>query len=512
MTALETARLELVKPGSPLDGTHRPDQPALSLVSELCSALAAEGVVYCHWKSNNALDRSARGENDLDLLVSRADERRFAGILSQLGFKEARLPADRQLPGILDYYGYDPEASQFVHVHAHYQLIMGDDMTKNYRLPIERPYLESAVQAGLFRVPSPEFEFMVLVIRMVLKHSSWDAILSLQGSLPASARRELAYLQNRIDRPRLYELLRQHVPFIGQPLFDRCLDSLRPDCRFWTRVKVGQQLQRALQAHACRSQASDTYLKLWRRASRAVRQRIFRRRPRKRLAQGGAMIALVGGDGAGKSTAVEELHAWLSKDFDVIQVHLGKPAWSWTTIIVRGLLKLGRLLGLFPYRKSSPRPPLDSESPVFPGYPWLLRTVCTARDRYRAYVKARRFATNGGLVLCDRFPLPPLLFMDGPQIAKMTAMARANRLVRFLMELEHRYYRHILLPDLLIVLRLDPEIAVQRRTDEEATSVRARGQEIWELEWQKTPARVINAGRPKAEVLSALKSLVWSEL
>ena len=105
------------------------EQSTLSLVYKLCKALEAEGVVYCHWKSNAALDRSARGDNDLDLLVSRADVQRFTEILHQLGFKEAWVPPEQQMPGVLDYYGYDGDANRLVHVHAHYQLILGHHMT-----------------------------------------------------------------------------------------------------------------------------------------------------------------------------------------------------------------------------------------------------------------------------------------------------------------------------------------------------------------------------------------------
>ncbi len=43
----------------------------LELVDALCVALADATVTYCHWKSNEALDRSLSGDNDLDLLVAR---------------------------------------------------------------------------------------------------------------------------------------------------------------------------------------------------------------------------------------------------------------------------------------------------------------------------------------------------------------------------------------------------------------------------------------------------------
>ena len=53
----------------PIDGGS---DPGLELVRRLCQTLSTEGVDYCHWKSNEALDRSARAESDLDLLVGPA--------------------------------------------------------------------------------------------------------------------------------------------------------------------------------------------------------------------------------------------------------------------------------------------------------------------------------------------------------------------------------------------------------------------------------------------------------
>jgi thymidylate kinase len=488
------------------------EQSTLNLVYKLCQALKAKGVAYCHWKSNAALDRSARGDNDLDLLVDRADVQRFTEILYQLGFKEATAPSRQQMPGVLDYYGYDKGADKLVHVHAYCQLILGHDATKNHRLPIERPFLESSVQGDLFKVPAPEFELIVFVIRMALKYSTWDAILGRQGTLSIAERQELEYLEARASQTRIYDTLNQHVPYVDATLFDSCLHSLEPGFSMWARVKVGQRLQNRLRAQARRSQLADVSLKLWRRVVWPIRSRVFRCLPKKRIADGGLMIAIVGGDGAGKSTAVDELHAWLSQDFEAIKMHMGKPSWSWTTIVVRGILKIGRSLGLYPFLRAPVQYKVDANSVVFPGYPWLLREVCTARDRYLTYVKARRFATNGGLVICDRFPLPQVKFMDGPQAERMTGTCKNNRLIAFLIHLERKYYQPIMLPELLIVLRINPETAVQRKTDEDAASVRARSTEIWELDWQETPAHIIDADRSRAEVLSELKALVWSQL
>jgi thymidylate kinase len=507
-----------------LQNNIAPQPPALNLIFELCQALTEEDISYCHWKSNNALDRSASGDNDLDLLVSRADVSRFTEILYRLGFKQAKAPAEKQMPGVLDYYGYDEKADRLIHVHAHYQLILGHDMTKNYRLPIERPYLESAVQDDLFKVPAPEFEFIVFVIRMVLKHSTWDVILGREGTLKNAERQELSYLQDRINRERVDDILKNHLPYINVELFNDCIQALQPACSTWTRIKTGQQLQTRLKANTRRPLFSDTYLKLWRRVALAIRRRIFKSSFKYRLESGGAMIAVVGGDGAGKSTAVDALYDWLSKSFETTRVHMGKPAWSWTTITIRGILKIGNLLRLYPV-ESTFRETLNEKSLVSPGYPWLLREVCRARDRYRTYIKARRFAANGGLVICDRFSLPQIRLMDGPLAARFISELMAgpqagqfmgpqqdSRPARILVKMDERYYQQTVLPELLFVLRVDPEIAVQRRSDEDASAVRERSTEIWELNWEHTDAHIIDAGKSKTDVLSELKALLWPEL
>ena len=484
---------------------------SLHLVEQLCKELASEEVVYCHWKSNVAIDLSASGDNDLDLLIDRAEVQRFTEILHRLGFKQASDLPEKQLPGVLNFYGYDKDSERFVHVHAHYQLIFGQDATKNYRIPIEKPFLASATQEHLFKIPEPEFEFIIFVIRMILKHSTWDAILSLQGTLIKTEPQELADLTRQVDINRVHELLRKYLPYLDPTFFDRCVRALSPECTIRFRIQVGQQLQNKLKAHArCKSQIVDTYLKLWRRLAWGVQRRLFKQR--KRLTAGGATIAIVGGDGAGKSTAVDELYSWLSPIFSTTRVHLGKPPWSIGTFLARGAHKAGRLLGLIPKTEVSVYSVRNGRFSGFPGYLWLLREVFVARDRYRQYVKARRFATNGGLVICDRFPLTQIKLMDGMQASHILKFEQANGLTRFLLALEAKYYQQIMPPDVLIVLRLDPEIAVQRRSEEDPDWIRSRSEEIWRVDWQHISAFIVDSGQSKSEVLAEIKALVWQNI
>jgi thymidylate kinase len=101
---------------------------------------------------------------------------------------------------------------------------------------------------------------------------------------------------------------------------------------------------------------------------------------------------------------------------------------------------------------------------------------------------------------------------EGPRANQLLSPRLDHWFARFLIKLEKSYYQQILLPELLIVLRLDPEIAVQRKTDEDAQSVRTRSTEIWKLSWENTDVHVIDASKSKTEVASEIKTLIWSQL
>jgi thymidylate kinase len=489
------------------EGKKMEEHTVLDLIANLCRILAAQKIDYCHWKSNSFLARSASGDNDLDLLVSRNHAQCFAEILFGLKFKESLLPVDEELPGVRNYYGCDQKTGRLVHVHAHFQLILGNDLSKNYRLPLEKVYLESSTQGDLFRVPSPEFELVVLVIRMALKHSTWDSLLMRHGQLSTTERVELNDLSTQETLSKVETVL-CHLPGLSRELFDLCLRSLQPGCRLSMRIKAGEQLQRALKPCARTSHLQDVILKFSRRIGQFIQRRIFRYKPKNSFANGGLFIAIVGGDGAGKTTVIDELDEWLSAKFRVKKLHLGKPAWSWMTTVIRGILKMGTLLRLYPFEGDTYEESLQPH-----GYPWFIRAVCTARDRYLTYKQARRLSSNGSIVLCDRYSFPGFMKMDGPQCEQAVSNSKKTGwLLRFLVNTEKYFYQQIKLPDLLIVLKADPEITVRRKKDETQVSVRARSLEVWSLDWKKLSAFEVNANRSKEESLAEVKNIFWEHL
>jgi hypothetical protein len=212
------------------------------------------------------------------------------------------------------------------------------------------------------------------------------------------------------------------------------------------------------------------------------------------------VIALVGGDGAGKSTSAAELASWLTPHIAMKRAHLGHPPRSLFTLAVGGALKIEQWLNQRLGRQSRGASHLE-----------LLRYACTARDCYRLYQRVHRFAAAGGVAICERYPVPQVPTHVGPCIPTLIP-DNPSSLARLLRAVEAEYYARILAPDALFVLRLDPELAVLRKPEEPANYVRARVRAACEADWRGSTAQVVDASRTFPEVLSDLKSRLWAIL
>jgi len=488
------------------ESTHGVDtdngSSALAVVDRLATRLADVGVRYCHWKSNEALGLSLTGENDLDLLVARRDARSFRNVLDELGFVQVRPPRARQVLGLEDHLLRDGATGRIVHVQPHFELIVGDDMTKSFRLPIEDAFLESAGGAPI-PVPAPEMEYLVFLIRMTVKHCPLEALIARKGRLTVTERRELSWLEERIDLDLVETRRRELFPHLEADLWTAMRFAIESDAGLVTRARVGRRLLRCLRADARRSLVTDLMLKIGRRLATRIR-----RRPRgKTLATAGLFVAVVGGDGSGKSSLVDAVVEEMSSLVAVHRVHLGKPPRGLLNRAVTRPLRFLRRRGAF----DATRQPPWVEFATHPGFVFSIWHCLIARDRYRAYVRARRMSGRGHLVVSDRFPLVGISSMDGPRLAGLPDLER-RLLLRTLARREAWYYRRIRPPDLLVVLRVPPEVAAERRQEQGDGFVMRRALEVWDADWEGTGAVVLDASAPHAAVIDAGLSEIWRRM
>ena len=465
--------------------------PRSSLAARVGEALAARGVSYCQWKGHGKRERWERGRGDIDLLVDRASWADFAEILGAHGFKLALPPAGREAAGIVHFFGLDERRGELIHIHAYQRLVIGSPWRTHYRIPLERELLASATGGGrdeaIFPIPAPELELIVLVLRLTLRHEVRDLLRREPPRWLDGALTELDRMEERATPAAVAAALNRLLPEVSTKLFERSRSTLLPGCPAWRRLTVRHQLTRALRAHASRPPVFAGLERLWRRV-----------RPQGQVfVAGGAVVALVGGDGSGKSTCADALTAWLEQTVSTAHLHLGRPERSLLTLLVGGVLSLLRRFRAFPRLVAH----LD-----------LLRTVCTGRDRYRAYRKAFRVAAGGGVAICERYPSRESWAMSGPSEVQGHALAAQSKLATSLRRWERSLYERMNRPDVLFLLALDADTAVARKTNEPADYVRERARLTAAADWSGSGAIIIDAAQPLPHVVATLKAELWKNL
>jgi thymidylate kinase len=475
----------------PTAAPPRPDQPVpVPLVARLGAALAERGVAYCQWKGHGKRERWESGRGDIDLLVARADWPAFSEVLADLGFKLALPAPGREAAGISHFFALDERTGKLVHVHAYTRLVLGLPWRTHYRLPLERALLDGSAQEDVFRAPSAELEAIVLVLRLTLRYGPLDALRGRTPGWVLGALPELDRLEERASPAAVAAALRRHLPEVSPSVFERCRDSLRPSTSPVRRLAARRALVSSLRAHAARPPMF------------AFAERGFERLGSgggHRLAGGGAVVALLGGDGSGKSTCAEALRAWLAPALAVLHVHLGRPPRSLATLAVGGVLKLAKLVG-------------GGKAKNAVAHLELLRCCATARDRARLYRRARRFATAGGIAICERYPTRENWALAGPSESQGVAIAAVSPLAGALRRWERRCYERITAPDLTFVLRLDGATAVARKPGEPADYVRARAKLTDQADWARVGACLVDASQPLPQVVAAIKTQLWRTL
>ena len=489
----------------------------LETVAQLFERLNAQGIGYCHWKSNWALEESLAGAADIDLLVDRGAAASFRTVLQALGFRPAVEPGVAPFPSVEHFHALDRPSGELVHVHAYYRVISGDSLAKNYRLPLEEMLLRDVDRIGEVNVPSRAAELVVFVIRMSLKHASLaELALVTRGWRRVAG--EAAWLTSEDVRPDAVRLVEDWLPGFDARLFEAALDALLAPAPLWRRVVLGRRVRRELRPYA-----RHGGLRAWWIGVRTLAGRVTMRLrgARKKLApaSGGAVIAFVGVEASGKSTLLQIVERWLGPHFTVRRIHAGKPPGTVLTAIPNAFLPL--LRSLAPAQRStavSARLGGDGEATVGTGpFPLLfgVRSVLLAHDRRALLTRAFAGSANGEIVLCDRYPSTNASAVDGPQL-RSNDPAALGPVRRRLARLEARLYRDIPAPDLVIRLTAPLEVTLERnrsRTKSEPEEyVRSRHARSAALEFTRTRLATVDTDRPLEAVQREIQRLIWDAL
>jgi len=491
--------------------------PALSLISTLLDSLHRQGVPYCYWKSAARLHAVLAGEADLDLIAERTGQHRIRRVLAESGFKPFPSVASREHPAVISFLGHDEPTGRIVHVHLHLAVVTGERLLRNYVLPWAPAFVARAVPVPALhgvRVLDPADEAVLLAVRACLELRRWDPItLRDWRTSQDKFARDQQTLAARVDRAAFRS---RAVELVGEDAADLlAADVYAPQ---WRGLR-GRPPRRGRQARAgCRTyngpeaRARAAWRALHWLAGGLNKRYLHRPRPWSRLAPGGGcVVALMGVDGSGKSTAVAAMRAWLGAEVDVMPIYFGTGDGRPSLLLLPLKLMLPlftRVLRRKPCGSShgavSDRAPGPLYSVLLAG--WATVLAVEKRSKLRA---AHRGARRGLVVIADRYPQDEIAdYNDGPLLPRLA------RVPAWLRRFEARSYAlaRRLPPDLVIKLEAPPETLALREPGMDRGVIRERVDALQRLRFPGARVVRVDATQPLDDVLRAVKAAVWSML
>lgn len=471
-------------------------------LKDLLDVFEQEGVRYVHWKSNLNIDKALTYEDDFDILVSPEDRVKVLKILNEFCFLRGLSKKDKWQNEIFHYFGIDLIERRMIHFHLHFLLEIGHDYDKRSNLPVVENYLENRQKYKHTYLPEFEKEYILLVIRIFLKndfkafflklpHAQLRTLLNYKkGVANGSAYKEFLDLKDKIDRNRLNSILASDFSFIGKDFFhmmEQVIDENKSLSKYFRfAIKLSKKLKK-FNNHSLLFSFWLSFKRINRgRISLILGNKDFFK---KRNLSGGRIFAFVGGDGAGKSTNIDMLYKLLKKQLYTKKIHIGRPKKFFLGTLLRILSKA---LGIMQFKDVS----------------LALSYLALAHDRYKYYKFALKLKKKGCIVLLDRFPIKGIDKMDCPRIHQYFP----NKFKSFA-KLEQEYHDKINYSDMLFVLKLDPEIAIQRRPEDDADELRLRSGQIWNRDFSDYPnAVVVNTNDSFEVVERKILGEAWTNL
>jgi len=501
----------------------------LAVVSTLAEQLDRAGIRYCQFKSNWHLDQGVRGLTDLDVLVDPGAGPRLTPVLAAAGYRKFSAPPGGDYPGVEDYLAMDAASGRLVHLHLHHQLTTGEPHLKGHRFPWEDLVLETRRRdedSGFF-VSEPGIELLFLLTRNTLKVGTRDRLAAWAGRdpVPGGLTREFQWLRGRVDADRVVALGRSLLGASSEPALRDLLEHGPSPARMRALRRVAMPVLRTYRMYT----PWRALIGRWRRRLQSLGVKLGRRFPAqagplsRTDPRGGALIAFLGPDGAGKSRLTTEIASWLRWKLDARVVYFGSG--DGPSSIARWPLKLGLRL----VRRLRPAKPPATEPAgggaargadsgagrgARPGLARAVWALVLALEKRQTLRRARRARDRGIVIVCDRYPQNQVMgFNDGPLLAVWSRSP--SRLLRALAAWESIPYVRAETdpPRLVVKLRVSPEVAIRRKPDMHPEEIVRRNAALERFRYPAgTRVVELSGDRPWESVLLEAQRAVWAVL
>ena len=488
----------------------------LSSIKNFLNALDENNIRYCHWKSNEHLALALDGDTDLDILFDPSQRNDLERVFVECGLKRFRSTALMQYNAIEDFIGFDQETAKIWHVHTHYRMTLGEKHLKGYTVnPWGLTLLNDSVrnEDNVWITDSSE-EFVLLLSRIALK-LRWRDFSKKIGKDDIA---EINWLKSRISEDSVSVAANKLVDSKSSAII---LSLLQVNLK---KKKQLLRLQKSLRKYL---KPFSSYNKFTSWITRSRRELYWfnggvRRRlgldscvPNRRISpSGGLLVAVLGCDGAGKSTTLKYVYKEFKKKIDVLSVYFGSGDGS--SSLVRKPMKVvakkvgGKGVGTSIEKEQSRSKKKSFKSRMY-SIAKIIWAISLAKEKKKKLKKVTRGRNNGLLVISDRYPQGQFHGMgDGPLLNKYY---ESKGLLKRISHWEQKIYDSFSInpPDLTIKLIVPTEVAIARKPEMTAEEIDRKKSIVMNLNCSNNTV-IIDTSRPfeitRGEVMKAIWDLI----
>lgn len=492
----------------------------LKIYKKLFEAIHSEKIKYCHFKSNDHIDAGLNGFTDLDIVVTPQDARNLIKLLHDFDFKRTDAGFGVKNHAREGYLGYDSDSGKLVYIDLHFSIVVGKNRVREYALNdfahniIKNRVLD--ISSGIY-IASPAYEFFLLILRASIKVRIRDKIKNLFGVVffDKSWRSQHDWLNKRYCQTELMSLLEL---YFNKSDLDRVLMQFvtYPSLKelFYLKKRLRGSIFGSLKYGKMESFIGMVLKEINGALCYVNRKFLSNLLPlnRRYLSLGGRFIALVGVDGAGKSTQINYISKYLSWKLDVSKVYLGAGDGnsSWHRFI---LIMCRKLLSLKSdsYNDNAYEKKRESMS-VFRKFSRNIWAVSLMIEKNSKLKKYHRLSKRATVVISDRYPQNDVKnFNDGSLLSEYKKNSKWS-LLGWLARIEDNIYSGDKYgsPDLVIKLMVEPKISIERGQSTSIAYLQRRIDAVNSMTFSDSCKVIeVDASQSPEKVSQDISNLIW---
>jgi len=438
------------------------------LISRLVTLSEKSNLSLCHWKSNMRLKLSMLGISDFDFSIPISQKKKFISILKKLNFIEFYEPSYSSYHGVSNWLGIDFKNGIIYHIHLHTRLLTGSKFIKEQDLPWLMIMNKNLIKDKKTKIliPTPNLEYLLLLIRESVKfYSTKEFVLRLtckKNFINAETIKELEWLWNRTKKNKLNYFGHK---FFGSENWNKISQKIS-----FNIIKNNQKSFKLLAKEIYKSiknfrsnymiynnikyifiyfwfKIVNIYEYFWRKTS-------IKKRTKKNNA---IFVVIIGADGTGKTTLLNELHDFFIKKIDIQKIYLG------SFINRKQKIYLGSFINRKKKKNLHKLISQTLKSLVKTKFMKYFIAIINAYARLYYITKTKKYINKGIIVISDRFPQTEFTnFYDSP------LLKRGNNFVNNFFYLHEKYIYNKFKnyhPDLVIKLTSNLKTLKRRRSD-----------------------------------------------